>query len=48
MFFNDILHKSIAFKRNFALKDSFCTIFRIKIGNSYCCMLYFYYLCRKI
>ena len=27
MFINDILHKSIAFKHNFALQDGFCTIF---------------------
>ena len=48
MFLNDILHKSIAFKHNFALKDGFVLYLRVKIGNSYCCMLYFYYLCRKI
>ena len=27
MSLNDILHKSIAFKHNFALEDGFCTIF---------------------
>lgn len=27
MFINDILHKSIAFKHNFALQDGFYTIF---------------------
>lgn len=27
MFLNDILHKSIAFKHSFALKDGFYTIF---------------------